>query len=512
MPSESPYDLSAIVHQVMANYGFVVRFPPAVLRETQSLIKYEYSAASDPSVRDLRDILWSSIDNVDSRDLDQIEFCQRAPNREIRVWVAIADVDHYVPKGSLVDEHASHNGASVYTGVEIFPMLPERLCTDISSLNPDEDRLVVVTEFFVLRDGDVRPGEIFRAIVRNKAKLVYEEIGEWLEGEHEKPEIVGRLEGLEEQLRLQDEAADRLHKFRMERGALELETIEPRTVMKDGTVQDLVLVYKNRARYIIENFMIASNGAMVDFLTKNGRAHIHRIVRRPERWPQIRDIAATFGDELPEEPDARALSEFLIRRRQADADRFPDLSLTIIKLLGSGEYVMAEPGGVPFGHFGLAVQDYTHSTAPNRRYIDVVIQRLLKAVLAKERTPYGKGELESIAYKCTERDHAAKKVERFMRKVAAAVLLHGHVGEVFEGIVTGASFKGTYVRLFSPPVEGRVIRGEAGMHVGSKVLVRLIAMDVEQGFVDFEGAGHMARDYRYPRPMSRKNRNPGFPK
>lgn len=504
MPSQSPYDLSAIAHQVMGEYGFVVRFAPAVLKETQSLIKYEYSPASDPSVRDLRDVMWSSIDNIDSRDLDQIEYCERAQNREIRVWVAIADVDHYVPKGSLVDEHASHNGASVYTGVEIFPMLPERLCNDLSSLNPDVDRLAVVTEFFVLRDGDVRPGQIFRAIVRNKAKLVYEEIGEWLEGEQPLPEPVSKVEGLEEQLRLQDEAAERLHTFRVERGALELETIEPRTVMKDGTVADLVLVYKNRARYIIENFMIASNGAMVDFLTKNGRAHIHRVVRRPERWPQIRDIAGSFGDELPEDPDALSLSEFLMRRRKADPDRFPDLSLTIIKLLGSGEYVMAEPGGVPFGHFGLAVHDYTHSTAPNRRYIDVVIQRLLKAVLAKERTPYGKGELESIAYKCTERDHAAKKVERFMRKVAAAVLLNGRIGEVFEGIVTGASFKGTYVRLFQPPVEGRVIRGEAGMHVGSKVRVRLTAMDIEKGFVDFEGAGQMARDYRYPRPRRNK--------
>lgn len=504
MSSQLPFDLKSIAHQAMANYGFTVRFTPAVLREVQSLNKFHYNASANPSIRDLREILWSSIDNVDSLDLDQIEYCQRAPNREIRVWVAIADVDHYVSKGSLTDQHASGNGASVYTGVETFPMLPERLCNDYSSLNPDEDRLAVVTEFFVLRDGDVRPGEVFRACVRNKVKLVYEEIGQWLESERDvMPDMIRQHEGLESQLRLQDEAAQRLLKFRMARGALELETIEPRTVMQDGKVKELVLVYKNRARYVIENFMIAANGSMVAFLTKNGRPHIHRVVRRPERWPQIREIAASFKDNLPLEPDASALSEFLIRRRQADLERFPDLSLTIIKLLGSGEYVMAEPGGVPFGHFGLAVSDYTHSTAPNRRYIDVIIQRLLKAVLAKESTPYHKGELESIAFKCTERDHAAKKVERFMRKVAAAVLLNGRVGEVFDGIVTGASPKGTYVRLFHPPVEGRVIRGEAGMNVGAKVRVRLTAMDIEKGFIDFEGAALMARDYRFSRRKQR---------
>ncbi len=496
MSSQLPVDLKAIAHQVMANYGFTVNFSPAVLRETQSLIKFEYNSAD--TIRDLRDFLWSSIDNADSRDLDQIEFCQRAPNREIRVWIAIADVDYYVAKGSLTDGHAAHNGASVYTGVETFPMLPERLSHDISSLNPHEDRLAVVTEFFVLRDGDVRPGEIFRAVVHNKAKLVYEDIGEWLEGDQPLPQTVSAVEGLEGQLRLQDEAAQRLHGFRMERGALELETIEPRAVMQEGTVKDLVLIHKNRARYVIENFMIASNGSMVAFLTKNGRAHIHRIVRKPERWPQIREIAASFGEDLPLDPDAPSLSDFLSRRRKADVERFPDLSLTIIKLLGSGEYVMAEPGGIAYGHFGLAVADYTHSTAPNRRYIDIIIQRLIKAVLAKENSPYGKGELESIAFQCTERDQAAKKVERFMRKVAAAVLLKDRVGEVFDGIVTGASPKGTYVRLFKPPVEGRVIRGETGMRVGLKVRVRLTAMDIEKGFVDFEGAGQTARDYRYP--------------
>ncbi len=505
MPSDLPYDLNAIAHQAMANYGFTASFSPAVLHEAQFLNKYEVNL-SDTSIRDLRDVLWSSIDNVDSRDLDQIEFCQRVPNREIRVWVAIADVDHYVNKGCLTDQHAAHNGASVYTGVETFPMLPERLCTDISSLNPHEDRLAVVTEFFVLRDGDIRPGEIFRAIVHNQAKLVYEEIGEWLAGERDMPSEVGQIEGLEGQLRLQDEAACRLNDFRMERGALELETIEPRTVMQDGTVKDLVLVHKNRARYVIENFMIAANGSMVAFLTKNGRSHIHRIVRRPERWPQICEIASSLGDDLPAEPDAPALAEFLIRQRKADQDRFPDLCLTIIKLLGSGEYVMAQPGGIAYGHFGLAVQDYTHSTAPNRRYVDIIIQRLIKAVLAKESSPYGNGELESIAFNCTQRDKAAKKVERYMRKVAAAVLLNGRIGEVFEGIVTGASFKGTYVRLFHPPVEGRVISGESGMQVGSKVRVRLAAMDIQQGFIDFEGVGQMARDYRYPRHNKKNNR------
>lgn len=497
MSSQPPVDLSAIARQVMASYGFDVDFPSGVLRETQSFIKYEFRQ-TDLNIRDLRDVLWSSIDNVDSRDLDQIEFCQLAPNREIRVWVAIADVDYYVKKGSLTDERALANGASVYTGVEIFPMLPERLCTDISSLKPHEDRLAVVTEFFVLRDGDVRPGEIFCAVVHNKAQLVYEQVGQWLAGECDLPESVGLVEGLEEQLRLQDQTAQRLHDFRMQQGALELETIEPRAVMENGMVRDLVLVQKNRARYLIENFMIASNGSIVSFLTKRGCPHIHRVVRTPQRWPEIREIAASLGEDLPLDPDAQALAEFLVRRRKADIERFPDLSLTIIKLLGSGEYVLAQPGGLSYGHFGLAVHDYTHSTAPNRRYVDIVIQRLLKAVLAKESAVYGRGELESIALRCTQKDHAAKKVERFMRKVAAAVLLHGRVGEVFDGIVTGASYKGTYVRLFSPPVEGKVVRGESAMRVGVKVRVRLVAMDIEKGFIDFEGVRQLPRDYRYP--------------
>lgn len=506
--SQPHVDLKAIARQVMASYGFAVNFSSQVLRETQSVNEYRYSS-ENYGIRDLRDVLWSSIDNHDSRDLDQIEFCQRASNREIRVWVAIADVDHYVNKGSLSDGHAAYNGASVYTGVEIFPMLPERLCTNLSSLIPSGDRLAVVVEFFVLKDGDVRPGEVFRAVVHNKAQLIYEEIGAWLDGLAPIPETASRVPGLDEQLRLQDEACQRLRDFRMERGALELETLEPRAVLEAGAVKDLVLPKKDRARHIIENFMIAANGAMVAFLGKNGRPQIHRIVRVPERWPEICEVAASLNDRLPGEPDAKALSEFLARQRKIDPVRFPDLSLTVIKLLGAGEYVMAEPGGVAYGHFGLAVHDYTHSTAPNRRFVDIVIQRLIKAVLAKELSPYGKGELESIANKCTDRDKAAKKVERFMRKVAAAVLLKDRIGEIFEGIVTGASPKGTYVRLLHPPVEGRVISNSSGMRVGLKVSVRLVSIEIEKGFVDFEGSGKTSRDYRYPWRQS-KSKNGGL--
>lgn len=502
-------DLTEIAHQAMANYGFIARFPPNVLREAQSIDTG--LNGNGGTARDLRSLLWSSIDNYDSRDLDQIEYCERVQGREIRVLVAIADVDRYVHKGSLIDRHAGHNGTSVYTGVVTFPMIPENLCTNISSLVQGEDRLAVVIEFFVKRDGAIRRGEVFRAVVRNKAKLIYEEVGEWLEESRDLPASVAAHGGLEDQVRLQDEAAQRMHKFRMASGALELETIEPRAVVKDGVVQELLVAKKNRARTLIENFMIAANGTMVAFLEKNSKPHIQRVVRTPERWPRIRDIAYSFNEELPEDPDPAALSDFLARRRREAPDKFPDLSLTIIKLLGAGEYVLAEPGRIKLGHFGLAVQDYTHSTAPNRRYVDVIIQRLIKSVLSKEKnTPYTKSELESIAVWCTERDQSAKKVERFMRKVAAAMLLTGRLGRVFEGIVTGASEKGTYVRIFDPPAEGRVVRGEEGMDVGEKVRVRLVSLEPEKGYIDFEAAHRKFAPYR-PARRHRKEFKGHFP-
>ena len=484
-------DMHAIARQAMTLYGFLPHFPTDVIREIASFKNLDEPRLSllrkKESIRDLRSLLWSSIDNEESRDLDQLEYCERLPNREIRVMIAIADVDEYSAKNSPTDRYARHNGTSVYTGVEIFPMFPDRLSWDLSSLIPNEDRLSIVIDFSVRPDGSVRFNDIFHAIVANKAKLVYETIGAWLEEKSSRPEEFKNLPGLEEQLRLQDEAAQRLGRYRAESGALELETIEASPVMKEGEVIDLTIKKKNRARMIIENFMIAANGTMVWFLGKNKIPMIQRVVRTPQRWMKITEVARELGENLPPEPDPRALAEFLKKRREIDPVRFPDLSLTIVKLLGAGEYVLAESSRPSAGHFGLAVQDYTHSTAPNRRYVDLVIQRLLKAVLVKENVPYNKIELNDLAVWCTEKDKAAKKVERFMRKVAACVLLKNRIGEIFDAIVTGASDTGTYVRLLSIPAEGRVVRGEKGMDVGEKVHVKLLRLEPEKGFIDFEG-------------------------
>ncbi|MFA4842384.1 MAG: RNB domain-containing ribonuclease [Candidatus Omnitrophota bacterium] len=470
----------------MTEYYFQFQFPRQVLKEVQAINEGPLLKSESGNVRDLRELLWSSIDNVESLDLDQLEYCERGQNREIMVKVAIADVDLFVPKKSRTDEYAAQNGTSVYTGVETFPMLPERLSTDLTSLRVSVDRMAVIVEFVVLSDGNVRKGNIYRALVRNKAKLIYDEIGDWLEEKTAIPSSVHEIAGLEEQLRLQDEAAHRLRKFRIEQGALELDTIEARPVIRDETIAALIVPRTNKARYIIENFMIAANVEMIGFLEKAGIAVIQRVVRTPKNWQGIRDVAAAYSENLPSEPDSKALSQFLIRRKEADPERFPDLSLTIVKLLGPGEYMMLEPGKLSYGHFGLAVADYTHGTAPNRRYVDIIMQRLLKAVLNKRPSPYSKEELAKQSDRCTQRDKASKKVERFMRKAEAAVLLNGRIGESFEAIVTGVSEHGTFVRIISPPVEGRIMWGEEGLTVGQKVNVRLTGMNAYKGHIDFE--------------------------
>ena len=426
--------------------------------------------------------------------------------------VAIADVDEYVSKRSAWDSMRSII-RPVYTGVDVFPMLPQRLSHDLSSLKPEQDRLAIVVEFFVRKDGSVRYGDISRAWVRNKAKFFYESVGDWLEDKGTVSQMIAGSSVFAEQVQLQDEAAQRLHAFRMRNGALELETIESRPVMKEGNIIGLVVKQKNRARYIIENFMIAANQTMMWFLEKNGSSLIQRVLKAPERWDRIVNIADTLGETLPVSPDSQALSDFLVRRQKADPERFSDLSLTIVKLLGSAEYMMAEPGRTSQGHFGLAVQDYIHSTAPNRRYVDIIIQRLIKAVLGKRHIPYTKRELSDLALWCTERTQAAKKVERFMRKVAAAVLLRGRIGEIFEAIVTGASERGTYVRLMSPPAEGRVVRGGKGMDIGVTVLVRLVNLEPEKAYIDFERAdysGHVKlreKGNNHDNHLSRKHRH-----
>ncbi len=477
-------DLKAIALNAMTKYGFEPRFPKPVVQEVNALDE-DMILFGREDTRDLRTLLWSSIDNYDSMDLDQLEYCERGSAGEIHVKVAIADVDLFVPRRSQTDLHASHNGTSVYTGIETFPMLPDKLSKGITSLLPEQERKAIIIEYTVLPDGDVRYGDVYRALVSNKAKLVYEEVGDWLEGIGAIPQVVREIPGMEAQIRLQSEASQLLKKFRVVQGALDLDTLEAQAVVEDGAVSDLVVQKRNLARSVIEEFMVAANGIMVAFLGDAGIPMLERVVRIPRNWEGIVKTASIYSERLPAEPDSKALSDFLARRKDADPERFPDLSLTIVKLLGSGEYVTLEPGGTPYGHFALAVTDYTHATAPNRRYVDLINQRLVKSVLDGKPTPYTKKELFEFSSWLTDRDKASNKVERFMRKAAAAVLLRDRIGDSFDGLVTGASEKGTYVRLIAPPAEGRIVRHEEGLIVGDKVRVRLLRTDPYNGFIDF---------------------------
>lgn len=489
MNRHSHLDLRAMARRSMIENGFAPEMPPDAVLELRAIDDKQQTELNDPSIRDLRSALWSSIDNRESRDLDQVEYAEALPGNEIRLLIGIADVDAFVPKGSAIDRHAAANTTSVYTGVETFPMLPEQLSNHTTSLLEDADLLVVVIELVLDTEGEVRSRDVYRAKVRNHAKLVYEEVGAWLEDKAPAPKKVSETPGLADQLRLQNEATARLRALRQRSGALNLQTIEAKPVAVDGRVVDLVTSEHNRARDIIESFMVAANTEMAEFIESAGWPSIRRVVRTPERWPRIVEIAKAHGENLPREPDSRALAAFLARRRADDPLHFPDLSLSIVKLLGAGEYTVERPGTEGEGHFGLAVQDYTHSTAPNRRYADLITQRLLKAVVAHRPTPYTEAELRSIAERCTEREDAARKVERLMRKVAAAMLLSERIGEIFDAIVTGVSEKGTFVRLIKPPAEGRVVRGEQGMDVGDRVRVRLISTEPERGFIDFARAG-----------------------
>jgi VacB/RNase II family 3'-5' exoribonuclease len=481
--------LQAVARRVMLEEGLAPEFPPEVVAEVRALAPLDLDSTTGTDLRDLRGLLWSSIDNLESRDLDQIEYAERGANGGIRVLVGIADVDAYVPAGSAIDQHAAHNGASVYTGVVTFSMLPERLSTDLTSLVEGADRLVIVCDFVVAPDGDVGAIVVYRALAHNSAKLDYVSVGAWLEGAGPMPARIRSLAGLEEQVRLQDEAAERLRGFRQRRGALDLETIEASVVADGGKAVDLVVKRKQRATYLIESLMIAANTAFATFLESSGVASIQRVVRTPERWPRIVELAARLGARLPPEPDVRALSAFLARRRQADSAGYSDLSLAVVKLIGAGEYLVEGPEVEVSGHFGLAIDDYTHATAPNRRYVDLVIQRMLKAVLAGRPTPYDEAALAAIAARSNECDRAERKVERRMRKHAAAEVMSHRVGQVFDAIITGATAKGTFARLVAPAVEGMIVRGERGLDVGERVRVRLAATDTARGFIDFEREG-----------------------
>lgn len=440
-------------------------------------------------VHDLRDLLWASIDNDDSRDLDQLTVAEALPGDRLKIRVAVADVDSLVIKGSAIDEHARHNTTSVYTAGTMFPMLPERLSTDLTSLNFNEDRLAIVVEMVIGADGALEDSDIYRARVRNHAKLAYNSVAAWLEGNGPIPEAVAAVNGLEANLRLQDKAAQGMKDLRQVEGALSFETVEAKPVFDGDNIRDLEVEKRNRAKEIVEDFMIGANGVTARYLAAKKYPSIRRVVRTPKRWERIVELAGEYGSKLPDAPDSKALDGFLTRQKAADPVGFPDLSLAVIKLMGAGEYVAELPGGTAPGHFGLAVRDYTHSTAPNRRYPDLITQRLLKAAIGKGPLPYSNDELEALAKHSTEKEDAANKVERQVRKSAAAMLLEHRIGEQFDAIVTGAAEKGTWARLLTVPVEGRVERGFEGLDVGNRIRVQLTSVDVDRGYIDFRKIG-----------------------
>lgn len=477
----------------MLNRGLLPYFSAAVIAELGAVVRC--GAAPPPSgeaIRDLRALPWASIDNDDSLDLDQLSVAGVTAAGSPALLVAVADVDALVKRGSAIDAQARANTTSVYTAGGIFPMLPEPLSTDLTSLNEGEDRLAIVTEMAIGEDGAVGQSTVYRALVKNHAKLAYNALAEWLGGGLMPPHLQSLLPvvpGLELQLRTQDRIAQSMRALRHEHGALSLQTPEARPVFKDEELADLQAEAPNRAKELIEEFMVAANGVTARFLTARNYSSLRRVLRSPERWERIVSLAATLGGRLPGAPDSKALEAFLIRRRDADPVGFPDLSLSVVKLLGRGEYALELPGHKVEGHFGLSVQDYSHSTAPNRRFPDLVTQRLIKAALAGRPTPYGNDELRELARHCTAQEDNAAKVERQVRKSAAALLLVTRIGERFDAIVTGASDKGTWVRIAHPAVEGRLVHGLKGLDVGDRVQVKLLRVDVERGFIDFGREG-----------------------
>jgi exoribonuclease-2 len=482
----SHIDLQAIAKEVMVAHGFVPDFSPQVSQQIAQLKVHSPQAAPGPKIRDLRNLLWSSIDNDTSRDLDQIEVAERLPNGDIKVLVGIADVDAFVAKNSPIDQHADRETTSVYTGVRIFPMLPDELSTGASSLLENVDRMSIVIEFVAGSDGNVKSSDVYRAIVRNTAQLAYNAVGGWLENKIAAPPKVAASTALQAQLKLQDEAAQALKKQRYQHGALNLDTNEVLPVVLNQQVVDVAKQERNHATDLIEDFMIAANGVVARMLEKV--SSLRRIVKTPERWDRIVQLAAAQGEKLPAQPDSKALNDFLLKRKAADPDHFADLSLAVIKLIGPGEYVLECPGDPEQGHFGLAVQDYTHSTAPNRRFADLVTQRLIKALLAGQPAPYSDDELAAIATNCTVKGDAARKVEREMSKRLAAVAMSNRIGQTFDAIVTGATPKGTFVRVFQPHVEGLLAQGQQGVDVGDRLRVKLIRTDVQRGYIDFARA------------------------
>jgi len=479
-------DLQAMARQVMLEHGFEPDFPPPVAQELASLKSQSSQVAPSGNTRDLRQLLWSSIDNDTSKDLDQIEVAEQLPNGDVKILIGIADVDALVRKDSAIDEHAAKETTTVYTGVRNFSMLPEMLSTGITSLLENQDAYSLVTEYVVSRDGHVKSSDLYRAVVRNKAQLTYNALGSWLEGTAAPPPKVAPSTDLQAQLKLQNSVAQALKQQRYLHGALNIETIEVRPVVLNDKVVDVVKQEKNPATDLIEDFMIAANEVVARALLN--LSSLRRIVKTPERWDRMVQLAASQGGKLPATPDSKALNDFLMQRKAADPAHFADLSLAVIKLMGPGEYVLERPGDPEQGHFGLAVQDYTHSTAPNRRFADLVTQRLIKAFLGKGTNPYSDSELDAIAKNCTLKEDAARKVEREMTKRMAAVAMCSHIGETFDAIVTGANSHGTFVRVLKPHVEGMLVQGQQGLDVGDSLRAKLVRTDVQRGYIDFARA------------------------
>jgi VacB/RNase II family 3'-5' exoribonuclease len=482
--SNGQIDLKVRARQAMTDEGFHPDFPPDVMNEAKAPAIVKSNAG--PAPQDLRNLAWSSIDNDSSRDLDQVEFAERRPNGSVHLMVGVADVDALVPEGSATDKHAASECTSVYTGVATYPMLPDEFSTAKTSLVGGQDRAAMVIELRIEPNGDVDCHDIFPALLNNKSKLAYISTGAWLEGKGPLPDAAAKVPGMDAQLKLQAETAERLRAFRKKQGMLSFFSQDTVTELAEGKLKEFKLGLQNAADRLIEDFMVAANVAMAKYLKEKNLPCLRRVVKTPKRWDRIQVVAQQYGVKLPATPDPRPLADFLDQRRLADPDHFADLSLTVVKLLGPGEYIVEQPGGEKTGHFGLAVEDYTHTTAPNRRYADLVTQRLLKAASAGRPCPYSDAELAAIAKQCTEREEAAKKVERTMRKVMAASWLSGRIGEVFDGIITGVTPKGTFARLLKEPAEGMVVKGGQGVDVGDKVQLRLAGVNIAKGFIDFE--------------------------
>ena len=479
-------ELADLAVAAMRERGLEPEFPKPAIEQLKTIDGP--SAEDGAGIVDMTGLLWCSIDNDDSRDLDQLTASEVLPDGSVRILVAIADVDTLVEKETPIDRHAQINTTSVYTSARIFPMLPEKLSTDLTSLNPNQVRVATVTEMVFQPDGTLARSHITRARVHNKAQLAYDAVSAWIEGNGPLPEAADIVPGMDQQLRTQDSVAQQLRANRREQGALDFQTFQPRAEFDGEQVVAIKQQEQNRARQLIEEFMVATNGVTARFLAGKRRAAIRRVVRSPERWARIAQVAAERGWELPIDPDSKALEQFLAAERKRDPLRFPDLSLVIVKLMGRGEYVVERPGGPNIGHFGLAVRDYSHSTAPNRRYPDLIASRLIKAALAEVKSPYSDMELEFLANRCTQQEDAANKVERQLRKSEAAMLLEDHIGETFDGVVTGESKGNTWVRIFEPPAEGKLLPSR-DVQVGDKVRAKLISTNVERGFIDFEMIG-----------------------